>query len=111
MVATNIFDTLTASKTELSFVKLAISSDGQNVTSFTINADSDTPNGQEATSNALPSSFDIPLAIIQSGRAYQLQDGSLQLFGVQSFTVDADSPVDPGMSTTTSYFVWQVFPV
>jgi hypothetical protein len=107
-VPDNIFDAVTVANTGTFYAKLSIETDGQNITSCSINVDDSVPDQQAATPNALPSSFDILLAIIKDGKPYQTQSGSLSIVGYQTFIVDADPPADPGQLTYTPYFIWQI---
>jgi hypothetical protein len=109
LVPSNLFDTFTVSKTDTVYVKATASSDGASVTSVSLSADTDTPTAQTPAPFALPSSCEILLGLIQSGRAYRTIDcGSVALVGQAAFAVDKTSPADPGQSTTTDYYLWAV---
>ena len=108
-IATNVLDTFTISNSGDYYVKAAIETDGQNVSSFAIAVDDSVPEAQEATASSLPTSFDVLIAYIQNGVAYQtLGCGSIILTPVQAFVTDKDPPANPGELTYIPYYIWEV---
>jgi hypothetical protein len=106
LVPDNMFDSLTATIDDVNYVTLDVTTDGQNITNYEIDCSTDAPDGQNAVANALPTTFDICLAVIQSGKAYQAQYGSFTVYGTNTFTVNATEPVEPGLPVTTPYYQW-----
>jgi len=107
-IPTNVFDAFTIANTGTFYVKVGVETDGQNVTACTFYVDGSEPDPQTATASSLPTSFDIPLALIKDAKAYKtIGCGSLVLTSVQAFVTDKASPAGPGELTYIPYYVWQ----
>lgn len=108
-LATNMFDTFPVDDTSTYYVKATISTDGQNVTSWELNVDTSTADTQNATASALPTSFDVLIAIIDSGKVYRvIGPGSIGVNGHEEFITDKDSPAGPGELPYIPYYSWEI---
>lgn len=107
LVPTNMFNAFTvASGSAHIYVKAAVVSDGQKVTSSALTVDTTAPIPQVPVPSALPAAVDVLLAIVKDGKPYKvISCGSVYLQGQEQFRVGKDA-AEPGQLAYTPYYIW-----
>jgi len=109
LLPSDTYTTFTVDNSGTYYVKAIASTDGKNVTSVSLECDTDVPEAQTATPFGLPTTVEIPLYVISDGSLFRLiGTGSVSLAGNQVFVTDKDPPADPGTLPYTPWFIWSV---
>lgn len=108
IVPNNMFDSFSATIQGDFYVKLTINTDGQKISTVSIKVGTDYPITQQPTPFALPSYFEILLAIIHNGAIFRtIGNGSIFTAGTQTYITTVDNP-QAGVLPYTPYFVWDL---
>lgn len=105
----NMFTTFTVDSTSIIQVKATATTNGQAVTSVTLNVDTTAASVQTPTPFALPSTVDVLISVIVNGIAYRIIPcGTINLVGQQQFITDKSPPATPGTLNYIPYYTWEL---
>ena len=105
---TNITTVFTVPFTDLTFVKLIGSSDGEKITSCFLEVDENAPNAQTPTPFSLPTAPEVLLGVVFEGEVTRtIGFGSVVMGGNLEFTVEKTPAAGPGELTYTPYYAWR----